>query len=425
MSLIRTSALNGVAVVVRMGTAMGLNKVLALLVGPSGYALIGQFQNLLSVVTTFATGAVNTGVTKATAEYRDDRERQQRLWRTAATVVVTASVVAATLIAIFSRQLSTTFLGGPQYTIVLIWAAISIVPISLNALLLAILNGLKDVQRYVTTNIAGSIISLILTGALAWYRGLEGALIALSLNQAVVIVVTLLQVRRCAWFEPRLWFGALDRRELRGLGGYTLMAATTALVGPTSLLLVRNILVDQFGLAYAGYWDAMWRISTLYLTLITTTLTLYYLPRIAELRTWAELRAELRLVLSVVVPSVSILALALYLARGLVISLLFSRSFAPMETLFAWQLAGDVLKTTAWLFAFLMVGRGLVVAFIVTEIMAAVVFTVGTLVFTRWFGFPGVAMAHLVNYAVYLIVVTAITIGTPARRARLLLARER
>lgn len=425
MSLIRTSALNGVAVAVRMATAIGLNKVLALLVGPAGYALIGQFQNLLSVVTTFATGAINTGVTKATAEYADDQERQRRLWRTAAMVVATASLVAALLVAGLSRTISIAFLGSPKFTVVLIWAAISIVPISMNALLLAILNGLKDVRRYVVSNIAGSLISLVLTGVLAWLLGLQGALIALSLNQAIVVVVTLWQVRKCEWFEPRQWLGRLDGRELRGLGGYALMAATTALVGPTALLLIRYILIERFGLSYAGYWDAMWRISTLYLTMITTTLSLYYLPRIAEIREWSELRKELWHVLSLVLPAIVALAFAIFLFRDVVIALLFANSFAPMKALFAWQLIGDVLKVTAWLFAFLMIGRGLVVAFIVTEIMAAVLFTAGTWVFTSWIGFPGVAVAHLVNYAVYLVVVVGVTVGTPARRARLLATGQR
>lgn len=422
MSLIRTSLLNGVATAVRMGTAIGLNKVLALLVGPEGYAVIGQFQNMFSVVTTFATGAVNTGVTKATAAYHDDPDRQRVLWRTAATVVLGMSLTAAFLVALFSRPLAEAFLGGAERAGVLVWAAISIVPISLNALLLAILTGLKDVRRYVTSNIAGSVLSLVLTGALTWYRGLEGALIALSLNQAVVIVVTLVQVRRCAWFEPRRWLGALDRRELRGLGGYALMSATTALVGPTSLLMVRDILAGRFGLGYAGYWDAMWRISTIYMSLITTTLTLYYLPRIAELRDWGELRAELRYVIKLVVPAVSALALALFVMRDFVVTLLFSGSFAPMEQLFAWQLTGDILKITAWLFAFLMVGRGLVLEFIVTEIMAAVVFVLGTWVLTGWMGFQGVAAAHCLTFAMYLLVVAGVTVGTPARRRRLLSA---
>lgn len=83
MTLLKTSALNGIAVGVRMLTALGLNKVLAYSVGPSGYAVIGQFQNFVSMLTTFASGAINTGVTKYTAEYSDDEARQRMVWRTA------------------------------------------------------------------------------------------------------------------------------------------------------------------------------------------------------------------------------------------------------------------------------------------------------------------------------------------------------
>ncbi|GAA3786551.1 lipid III flippase WzxE [Qipengyuania pelagi] len=424
MSLIRTSALNGMATVVRMASAIVINKVLAVLVGPSGYAVIGQFQNLFSVVVTFATGAINTGVTKGTAAYGTDPDRQRVLWRTAATVVLGASLVVAIAVVVFSRQLAEGFLGGADRAGVMIWAAISIIPISFNALLLAIMNGLKDVRRYVLSNIAGSILALLLTGGLAWYRGLEGALIALSLNQAVVIVVTVMLVRRCEWFEPRKWFGALNSRELRGLGRYTLMAATTAIVGPVSLLLVRYILIERFGFAFAGYWDAMWRISLIYLTLITTTLTLYYLPRIAELRDWEELHAELRQVLRLAVPAVAVLALGIFFLRDIAIALLFSDSFAPMEQLFAWQLSGDVLKITAWVFAFLMIGRGLVVEFILTEILGALVFVLATWLLTPVMGFTGVAAAHCLNYAIYLLVVAWLTVGTPDRRKRLLAITE-
>lgn len=420
MTLVRTTALNGIAVAVRMATALGLNKVLALLVGPAGYALVGQFQNLLAVFVTFATGAISTGVTKATAEYHDDEERRHRLWRTAAMVVLVASMLVSSLILVFRRPLALAFLGSADWASVLLWLAISILPISVNLLLLAILNGLKDVRRFVVSNIAGSLLSLIVTAALAWLYGLEGALIALSVNQAVVVAVTLIQVRRCAWFRPRLWLGALDRRELRGLGGFALMAATTALVVPASHMLVRATLVGRFGLESAGYWDAMWRISTIYMTLITTTLTLYYLPRIAEIREWGEMRAELARVLSFVMPLAGALAVLMFAARDLVITILFTDRFAPMEELFAWQLCGDVVKIASWLFAFLMIGRGLTLAFIVSEVIASVVFVVAAIVLTAEFGFPGVAIAHFVTYGVYLAIVVAITIGTPARRARLL-----
>ncbi len=105
------------------------------------------------------------------------------------------------------------------------------------------------------------------------------------------------------------------------------MAATTAVVSPLSQILVRSTLVDRFALTYAGYWDAMWRISALYLTLVTTTLSLYYLPRIAEIPRWPEMRRELLLVYRTVLPLVIVASIAIFLARDLIISASVSQRF--------------------------------------------------------------------------------------------------
>ena len=77
MNLVKTSLLNGLAVITKVATALALNKVLAIYVGPAGYAVIGQFQSLLAMVFTFASGGVNTGVTKYTAEFHAAPQKQQ------------------------------------------------------------------------------------------------------------------------------------------------------------------------------------------------------------------------------------------------------------------------------------------------------------------------------------------------------------
>ncbi|MEL6948786.1 MAG: DegT/DnrJ/EryC1/StrS family aminotransferase [Pseudomonadota bacterium] len=70
----------------KMLTLLGLNKILAIYVGPAGYAVLGQFQNAVQMITTLASGAINTGVTKYTAEYGEDAPRQHAVWRTAGTI---------------------------------------------------------------------------------------------------------------------------------------------------------------------------------------------------------------------------------------------------------------------------------------------------------------------------------------------------
>lgn len=419
MNLIRTSFWNGIAVATRMATALVINKILAVYVGPAGYAVIGQFQNGVSMAVTFATGAVQTGVTKFTAEYYDDEARQRALWRTAGTVVLSASLACALLIALFRRPLAELFLNDASLSGVFLWLAASLGFISFNTLLLAILNGKKEVRRYVVSNIAGSLLGLATVGVLAWRDGLYGALVALSVYQGIVFFVTLWQMFRTSWFRASDLFGRIDRRHLGNLGHYVLMAATTAVVAPVSLILVRNHLGATFGWDYAGYWDATWRISLIYLTLVTTTLTLYYLPRISEIRNWPELRAEILGAYKIVLPATAALALAIFLLRDQLVGLLFTRQFLPMRELMGWQLAGDVLKIGSWLVAFLMVGRRLTATFVATEIGAAALLWLLAVLLTGAFGFKGVAMAYCLTYAVYWIVVYWLTIGSAARRERL------
>ncbi|MCD2317572.1 O-antigen translocase [Sphingomonas sp. IC-11] len=403
MSLIRTSFWNGIAVAVRMGTALLLNKILAIYVGPSGYAIIGQFQNLVGMIVTFATGATNTGVVKYTAELFDDEASQRRLWQTAGTVTLIASLISAVAIVLARDFLARELLHDPALASIFLWLAAGLVFISLNALLLALLNGKKEVKRYVVSNIAGSFIGLAVTGALAYWYGLYGTLVALSINQALVFFVTFHQVARTAWFRLRYLVGRIDRRHLRALGGFVAMAAASAIAAPLSQVAVRNDLAAQFGWDYAGYWDAMWRISTIYLTFVTVTLSLYYLPRLSEIRDPAELRREILGTYRIVVPAVTVVSLTLYLLRDLVIAILFTGDFAPMEVLFSWQMAGDVVKISSWVLSFVMLGRGMTRLFIVTELLFAVSFWASAALLTRLFGFEGVAMAHLANYAVYMV----------------------
>lgn len=110
MNLVRTSLLNGIAVAIKMLTLLGLNKVLAIYVGPAGYAAIGQFQNALQVITIFTGGAITNGVVKYTSEYHEQPEQQIKLWKTAGFVAILGSLVVALLVALFNKELASLFL---------------------------------------------------------------------------------------------------------------------------------------------------------------------------------------------------------------------------------------------------------------------------------------------------------------------------
>lgn len=404
MTLIKTSLLNAIAVGIRMITLLAINKVLAIYVGPTGYAALGQFQNAVQMITALASGAINTGVTKYTAEYQDDEATQRKVWQTAGTIALIGSFVLGVLVFIFRERLALVFLGDASFSSVFVWLAATLVLFVFNTLLLAILNGKKDIARYVLANIAGSALALCITVLMVMNWGLFGALIALAVYQSLSFFATIFLCLKTPWFRWRELIGRVDVKIAKSLCKYTAMALTTAATVPLSHILIRNHLGQTLGWESAGYWEAMWRMSGAYLMLVSTTLSVYYLPRLSELKTGSEIRKEILSGYRVILPVAVACSVLVYLLRDFIIVTLFSAAFKPMEDLFFWQLIGDTLKIASWLFAFVMVSKAMTTLFIVSEVIFSFSFFFFTVLITDKVGFQGVAIAYALNYYIYLFI---------------------
>ena len=140
-----------------------------------------------------------------------------------------------------------------------------------------------------------------------------------------------------SWFKLSYLVGSVDKGVAINLAKFTMMALTSAVCVPLSHMLIRDHLGETFGWSIAGYWEAMWRLSTAYLVLVTTTLSLYYLPRLSEIKEQKALKSEIVNGYKFILPLAVVAGLLMYLFRDIIVSLLFSDDFSPMRALFAWQ----------------------------------------------------------------------------------------
>lgn len=406
MNLLNTSLLNGVAVLIKTATLFLLNKILAVYVGPAGYAAIGQFQNFIQMVTAFSGSAINTAIIKYTAEYHEDETKQRAIWKTAGSLVFLFSLIFSVLIILFQKQLSTYIFHTIEYQTVFVWFAVFLLLFNFNALFLAILNGKKEILKLVIANIAGSVFALIITSILAMQYKLYGALVGLSIYQSLAFFVTLFLCYRADWFKFSYLFGKINLEISKKFAAFALMALVSALCVPLSQMLIRSHLSNEFGLVYAGYWEAMVRLSGAYLMMVTTTLGVYYLPRLAELKQLSDIKKEVYLGYKFIFPLALLGGLCVFLLKDWVIVILFSESFLPMRELVLWQMIGDSLKIGSWILAYLMLSKAMTKLFIATEIIFAITLVMFTYVATDTLGFVGVTVAYLINYALYWIVMS-------------------
>ncbi len=401
MTLVKTSLLNGIAVAVKVATVVVLNKILAIYVGPAGYAVMGQFQNFLNMVTAVAGGGVNLGVTKCTAEHFNDVVRQISLWKTAGNIILACSIGTGFIVILLHRPLAAWLFKNEVFSDVFIWFGAGLLMFSVNAFLLAILNGKKDIKRYVTANIAGSIVSLIISGVLAVWWGLYGALVSLAINQSITCIVTLFICRSASWFRLSNLAGRFDPTALRDLGKNSLIVFVSVACIPITQILIRDHLGSTFSWEAAGHWEALMRLSGMYLMLVTTPLSFYILPRVSEIRDNVELRREILNCYAFVLPVVVVGVLIIYVLRDWIILKLFTAEFAPMRDLFAWQLAGDIVKIGGWLMGFVMIGKSMVKELLLTEVVFAFVWFGLVWVFTGWFDVGGAQIGYFITFLLH------------------------
>lgn len=408
MNLIRTSAFSAVAVATKLATSILLNKVLAVYVGPTGYGVIGQLQSLVQVATTLASGGVSNGVTKLTSEYSADRARQRTVWATAAALGGACTALPVLVLLIAHEPLARWFLGHTEHSAALVWLGLTLPLLVLNGLLLAILNGQKAVRALVIANIGGSLVGGCLAIGLVLTGGLSGALIALVTGQAIACFWTAWLAARSGRFRLRDLLGSFDRRVARSLAAYALMAATSAIVVPASHMIIRDQWASRAGWEVVGHWQALWKISETHLLLLTSTLSIYFLPRYAEIANGIELRREVLGGYRFVVPVALVSAALLFVFRHPLVAALLSPQFAPVADALGIQLVGDVLKIGSWLMAFTMVSHTLTRTFVISEVAFSLLFVALCLGLTPRFGLEGAAMAYAVTYAIYWLVVSQI-----------------
>lgn len=409
MTLVNTAILSFIATAIRMLTGLVINKVLSIYIGPTGLALVGQLQNFSQLAMTAAQGGINSGVTKYAAEYGRDKERIAILFSTAGRISLFSSIFVGVMILIFANYASLKILNSENYNYIFLIFGLTIVLFVANSLLLSILNGLKEIKTWVKINIIQSIYSLFFTTSLIILLGLDGALIALVTNQSVIFIIMLWLLRKNQFINVSSFKKAFDKPEAKKLGAFALMAITSAATIPFSHLVIRNYIGENLGWNKAGYWQAIWYISAMYLMIISTALSTYYLPKLSEITNKKELRKEILQGYTFIMPAVIGMSFLIFLCRDFIIWMLFTEDFSPMRELFLWQLVGDVMKMAAWLVGYLMIAKAMTKKFIITEIIFGFGFMILTIFFVRHYGLIGASYSFAMSYTFYFILIIYVT----------------
>jgi O-antigen/teichoic acid export membrane protein len=402
--LVKVSSLNAVATLVRMLTGMISVKVVATQLEPQGIALLGQLSSFSLLLLSLSTGGIKNGMTKYVAQYGNSRRMYSIFLSTGFWITFVLSVICGLVLIFGANYFALKTLKDTQYTPVFYVFGATIILYALNELLLSVINGFREFKKFVTVNITGSIVGLIFTIVLSYTFGIFGALIALVTYQSLVFIITLSLVSKSSKFTWKMFFGKFSRAAAFRLSNFSKMAIVSLIVLPLAQMIVRTYLIDHKGANEAGLWESMNRISNIYLTVITTSLSVYYLPKLAGLTNDSEIRQEVMSVYKLLIPFLVFVSLVLILLKYYIINILFAESFQRMQDLFYFQLLGDILKMATWVLGYLLVAKAMAKTYILVEVVSVSLFVLLSVLFIDRFGTIGATIGYAAAFFCQLLI---------------------
>ena len=400
--LLKVTAMTGLLTLLRMSMGFVIAKVVAVYTGPTGMAMLGQVQSIVSSLNGIINAPVGSGVVRFTAEqHQNGYESCSPWWRAAIQWVVILSAIILPIGLLLSKTLAEWLFQDVKLAWIIQSTVIVLPFAAMGTLCSSVINGQQHYRRYVGLGMLSAIISGSIMITMIINYNIQGALLAAAVQSALIGIVMLVCNCRQPWFKLCFWWGATDKTARKAIGSYILMAVTSALTVPVAMIFVRNILISQVGWEQAGHWQAVWKISEVYLGIITMALGTYYLPRLSSLVGVDAILKEINHTAKIIIPIVAIMALGVYLLRDVAIWLLFTDEFKSARDLFAIQLCGDVVKIASWIYAYPMLSRGATKWFMATEIIFSISFVGFTYVFVSLYQTQGANMAYLINYILY------------------------
>ena len=400
MNFIKTSFLSGLSTGISLLARLISTKIVAVYLGTNGMFLLGQLKDFLRLGNTISSFGIENGIVKYVAEFEEQKENLSNIIGTSFRINIISAFFVSLVILAFKNQISTFLQIDFDENFYFFLLVTSVISASIHTCFLSIYNGLNRIKLFVIVNIISNIVSAIILVLFVLKMQIIGAFYALVINQILSLIINIIFY---AVYKPFLiqWiFKKYLNEYFKKLSSFSIMA----IVGPVCLIIssfiVRDYLYEKFGADYAGSWEAMWRISAIYLLFLITTFKFYLIPTFSKLND-IELKKEVFKIWKIVVPIIILITTAVYFSKNIIINLLLSNEFILINSIIFFHLIGDIIKINCWVLGNIMISKAKTKSFVFFQIEWSLLFVTLSYVFIEKYGFVGVSISYFATYIIH------------------------
>lgn len=400
--LLKIVYLNSLSVFVRLISGFAISKFMAVYIGPSGMAISGNLSNFMQSIQNLCSLGVKSGIIKYVAECKEDRSRYKHIISSGFLISISIGFLLSALLFLFSNSFSVLVFDTIGYSYLFKVSALVVPFFTVQVFFIAVINGLKKVTDLVVINIVTYLSSAILIILLMNRNQLEGALLAIVITPFFLFCSLFIKYKLLKEIIRNISVFNISNRFLLKITSFFSMTLFSGIMFPFIFLLIRSYIIDNVGVEEAGYWEAIRKISNYYMLFVYTLYEIYLLPLLSENKSRNGFRTIVFGFYKSILPFVFIGFLLIFLFKFIIIKLILTDEFLPMNNLFLWQLLGDFFRIIFLAISYQFLAKKMIKTYIICEIIYMLLLYFFSICCIDYFGVLGAVKGHAISSFLYL-----------------------
>lgn len=397
--IFKSTFLFGFVQVVRLLVSLIKNKIVALLLGPTGVGAIGIYNNMVNMIKTGAGLGISQSAVKDVSEANasgriEDFSRTISLTHK---LVLFTSILGLTVTIILSPFLSKISFDSFQYTIPFIILSLAVAFDVLVDNQLAILKGMRKLRSLAYASMIGAVAALITGVPLFFIFREKGIVPSIVISAIATAVVSTYYVRKIEYKKIELSFKEVIKE------GTPMIKMGSSMMTANFLSFFFNMVVLSFiqkmgGLTDVGLYNAGSVLVVSYFSMVTSALNTDYYPRIAavnkdNIRLQQESDQQSRAGLILIFPLV---VLFVFLAP-VAIDLLYSNEFVDALHYTDWAILGIIISVVSNCLGYIIIVKQEAKMYFIIAILFNTLSIPLFWGLYAWQGLKGLGLAYAIN----------------------------
>lgn len=408
--ILKSSALIGGSSLINIAIGIIRTKVMAVLLGPAGFGLMGVYGSIIDLAQSIAgMGISSSGVRQiAAATGSGDMNRIARTVVVLRQTSIVLGVVGAVLLTALSWQIADLTFGTHERAAAVALLSLAVLFRLVSAGQGALLQGMRHISDLAKMNMLGAAFGAIASIGFVYSWQEDGVVLALVAIAAMSVVTSWWYSRKVQIQSPAMSMSEIKDETAALLKlGVAFMASGLLMMG--AAYVVRMMVIRLVSLEAAGYYQAAWTLGGLYVGFILQAMGADFYPRLtaaAHDHAVCNRLVNEQTQISLLLAGPGVLATLVF--APLVTSIFYTAEFHVAVDVLRWICLGIALRVISWPIGFIIVAKGEQTIFFCAELAWTVVNIALSWLCINFFGLSGAGIAFWGSYVFHGILIYSI-----------------